>query len=418
MSEETPPQQQQPLWRNTDYMLLWSGQVVSSVGTQVSQLAFPLLVLALTHSPAQAGLIGAIRLLPYVIFSLPAGALIDRWDRKRLMILCDAGRAVSMASIPLAMLLGHLTLVQLYIVSLIEGTLFVFFNIAEVACLPRVVTKEQLTSASAQNYTTFNISSLLGSPLGGLLYSISATLPFLADGISYAGSVLSLFFIKADFQGERTMSTMGNISARKLWLEIREGMIWLWRQPLIRLMAVLMCGYNLVLNSSGLFIIVLAQHLHASSITIGLIFSAGGVGGIAGAGLATLVQKRFSFGQALVSVSWLTALLTPLLVFAPNVLVIAIVSFVFLLVFPSYDLLQFTYRIRLIPDTLQGRVNSVFRLIALGGQPLGIALTGLLLQIGGLIPTGIYFIASLLILAIATTASRHIRHAPPIGEIV
>src|SRR5215470_4790037 len=117
-----------PLWRNRDYVLLLSGQLVSSVGTQVSMLAFPLLVLAITHSPAQAGIVAALRGLPYALFILPAGALIDRWDRKRVMILCDTGRALALGSIPLALALGQLTLVQLYLVSLIEGTLFIFFS--------------------------------------------------------------------------------------------------------------------------------------------------------------------------------------------------------------------------------------------------------------------------------------------------
>src|SRR5437899_4581920 len=128
-----------PLWRNLDYMLLWSGQTVSSTGTQVSQLAFPLLILAVTHSPAQAGFAGALRALPYLLFSLPAGALIDRWDRKRTMILCDIGRALCMASIPVALAIGQLTVLQRYDISAIEGTLFVFFNLVAVACLPRVV---------------------------------------------------------------------------------------------------------------------------------------------------------------------------------------------------------------------------------------------------------------------------------------
>src|SRR5919204_4011135 len=98
-----------PLWRNPDYMLLWSGQLVSTMGTGVSQLAFPLLMLAITRSPAQAGLLGAVEALPYVIFSLPAGALVDRWNRKRVMVICDTGRAVSMASIPLVAVFWHLT---------------------------------------------------------------------------------------------------------------------------------------------------------------------------------------------------------------------------------------------------------------------------------------------------------------------
>src|SRR5947209_18500891 len=125
---ETPVKivQTKSLWHNHDYLLLWSGQIISLTGTGVSQLAFPLLVLALTGSPAQAGLAGALRGLPYFIFTLPGGALIDRWDRKRVMIICDAGRALSLGSIPIAFAFGHLTILQLYLVSLIEGTLYVF----------------------------------------------------------------------------------------------------------------------------------------------------------------------------------------------------------------------------------------------------------------------------------------------------
>src|SRR6266705_4263150 len=100
------------LWRNRDYVLLWSGQMISSVGTRVSMLAFPLLVLAITHSPAQAGLIAALRGLPYALFVLPAGALIDRWNRKHVMILCDIGRAIAFGSIPVALILGRLTIAQ------------------------------------------------------------------------------------------------------------------------------------------------------------------------------------------------------------------------------------------------------------------------------------------------------------------
>ena len=106
-TKDVTPRQPRSLWLNRDFMLLWSGQVVSNVGTQVSTLAFPLLILALTGSPAQAGFAGALRALPYLIFSLPAGALIDRWDRKLTMILCDTGRALSLASIPVALAIGH-----------------------------------------------------------------------------------------------------------------------------------------------------------------------------------------------------------------------------------------------------------------------------------------------------------------------
>ena len=127
LRKPAPPSQPRSLWRNRDYLLLWSGQIISEIGSKSSLLAFPLLMLFLTGSPAQAGLLGALRGLPYILFCLPAGALIDRWNRKRVMILCDTGRALAMGSIPLAYVLGHLTLAQLYIVSFIEGTLYIFF---------------------------------------------------------------------------------------------------------------------------------------------------------------------------------------------------------------------------------------------------------------------------------------------------
>src|SRR2546422_937610 len=244
-----PPGLKRPLslWRNRDYVLLWSGQMVSSIGAQVSMLAFPLLILAITHSPAQAGIIAALRGLPYALFILPAGALIDRWDRKRVMILCDTGRALALGSIPLALALGRLTIVQLYIVSLVEGTLFTFFSLAEMACLPQVVSKEQLPTAAAQGMVIDSVSGLIGPSIGGTLYSIGRAIPFLTDAISYGASVLSLFFIKVKFQEERDPAPL------HLWADIKEGLSWLWQQHLIRFLALLtggmvapVVGYSLI----------------------------------------------------------------------------------------------------------------------------------------------------------------------------
>src|SRR5579883_560513 len=154
----SPPNPSVPLWRNRDYLLLWSGQTISNMGSKVSGFAFPLMVLFLTKSASQAGLVVALNSLPYLFLSLPVGALVDRWDRKRVMVLCDAGRALALGSIPVTYAIGHLTIPQLYVVAFIEGTLFVFFNIAEVACLPRVVTPEQLPDATARNQATFGVA--------------------------------------------------------------------------------------------------------------------------------------------------------------------------------------------------------------------------------------------------------------------
>src|SRR5207237_6676488 len=149
--EEGPPPVRPPsLWRNRDFLILWSGQVVSTVGSRVTNVAFPLLVLAQTHSPAKAGLVGFAQTLPYMLFYLPAGAFVDRWDRKRVMLAADACRAPALGSLAVALPAGNATLAQIAAVAFVEGTGFVFFSLAESAALPQIVAKEQLSTAIAQ----------------------------------------------------------------------------------------------------------------------------------------------------------------------------------------------------------------------------------------------------------------------------
>src|SRR2546430_16469905 len=166
--------QPKSLWHNRDYMLLWSGQALSDIGGAVSELAFPLLVLALTHSPAQAGFAGALRALPALLFSLFAGVLVDRWDRKRVMIFCDTGRAISLASIPIAFALGHLTIWQLYITAFLEGSLMIVFTLAKTAAVSQVVTRVQLTAAVAQEEFVEGTTALFGPSLSAVLYTLGA----------------------------------------------------------------------------------------------------------------------------------------------------------------------------------------------------------------------------------------------------
>lgn len=405
------------LWRNYDFLLLWSGQAISSAGAQVSQLALPLLVLAITGSPVQAGLMGAVRGLPFVIFALPAGAFIDRWDRKRAMILSDSGRALALGSIPIALSLGHLTLAQLYLVSLVEGTLFTVFNVAESACWPRVVPKEQLPAALGQTQVVYATSTMVGPALAGALYGLSAGLPFLADAISYAASVISLFFIRAKLQGERDRSrdyesTPERSPARALRGEIVEGLAWLWRQPVVRALALLTGG--LMTFSAGYILIVieLAQRLHTSAAGIGLIFATGGAGGIIGALIASPILKRFGFGKTIVAATWIWAVGWVPFAFAPDAVALAAINAIGWIIVPVYIVAQYSYRLALIPDHLLGRVNSVFKLVAFGSEPIGLALAGFLLQTVGPISTVFIIFTPQLLLAVAVTLSRTIRHAP------
>jgi MFS family permease len=392
-------------------MVLWSGQAISICGTQVSQIAFPLLILALTGSPAQAGFAGGLRILPYVILSLPAGALVDRWNRKRTMILTDSGRALALASMPVAFWTGHLSVTQIYLVSTLEGTLLVFFSLSQTSALPRVVGTEQLPAAMAQNEGTMQMSTLIGPALGSFLYTVSHIVPFLVDAVSYAGSVISLLFIRLEFQGERAAAR------RRLSVEIAEGLSWLWRQHLVRAMGFLSAIAWIMLSADYLVVIVLARHQHAPAWSIGFIIAAGGVGGIVGAVLAGRVQRRFRFGPIIITCAWLWALVWPLYAVAPNPVLLAAVTVALFVVWPVYNVTQFSYRLALIPDHLQGRVNSAFRLIAFSGQPVGLAVSGALLQALGPRPTVLVLAIAPVCMAIGATATAAVRNARPLADV-
>jgi MFS family permease len=393
-------------------MLLWSGQMVSGIGTNASGIAFPLLVLALTHSALQAGLVGALQRLPFLILTLPAGAMVDRWDRKLTMIVFDAARAVAFAAIPLAAWSGHLTLPLIYVAVLVEGTAFSFFNLAEASALPRVVAEEQLPGATAQNQMSYALSALIGPPIAGLLFAVRRTLPFLVDAISYAASIISLVLIRTEFQGERSAALTTNMRS-----QVTDGLSWLFRQPLLRFMAVITGGVNLAFAGANIIIIVLLQReMQASSSTIGLVFGLAATGGILGAVGGAWFQKRTTFGRAIMAVMWLEAILWTLLAAAPNIASVAVIGFLFFVSAPTYDIVQFSYRLALIPDDLQGRVNSVYRLIGMGGVPVGQAAAGVLVQWLGPRATILVLGAFLAMLAAAATLSGEVRRAPPVAQ--
>jgi len=195
-------------------------------------------------------------------------------------------------------------------------------------------------------------------------------------------------------------------------------MSWLWHNSLVRFIAVLTFGLITPCSGYVLIIIILAKDLHASNVVTGLIFAGGGIGSVVGALLVVPLQKRFSFGQLMIGTAWFWVLGWILYAFAFNPWVLLVANLVGFVVVPVYMMVQFSYRLALIPDRLQGRVNSVFRLIAFGSQPIVLALTGVLLQVIVPIATVVVLAIPQLVLAIVVTLNPHVRNASRIAEVV
>ncbi len=359
------------LWRNGDFLLLWSGQAVSTLGSTVSTLALPLLVLALTHSPAQAGFIAAAQAIPYLVLALPAGALIDQWDRKAVMIRCDVARFLALGSVPIAAAIGHLTVTQLYLVALVAGTARVFFNIAQTAALTHVVPAAQLPRANALDQTVSSTAALIGPGVAGAIVALGrtvaagASLAFLVDSLSYLASALSLVFIRIPFQRPRPA-----VTGRPLRADIAEGLRFLWAHRRIRALALVSMVAVLVYGSLELALIVLAQKaFHADARLIGLIFSVGGGGALLGSLLAPWIRTRVAVGRIIVGVLTIMAAATALLALAPSPALAMVGWASIALTGPIYSVTVLSYRLGQVSDALQGRVTSVFRLLNMAGQP-------------------------------------------------
>jgi MFS family permease len=375
------PSHAKPLWRNRDYLLLWSGQALSDLGGAVSGLAFPLLMLAVTHSPALAGFGAALRAVPALLFNLFAGVIVDRWDRKRVMLVCEIGRALSLASIPLAFAFGYLTIWQLYITAFLEGTLMVVFDLAKTAATLQVVTHEQLSTAVAQEELVEGTTALFGPSLSGVLYALGAVFPFLIDALSYLISIVTLLLIHTPFQQKR------GTTRRNVLADVAEGVWWVWHRPFILTMTLLMGAGAFVLSGNTLFIIILAQQQHASAVVIGLIFAGGGIGAILGSWLAPRLERHLTVGQSILLSRWYIVLSWPLFALAPFPLVFAAIEFGAGFMDPLEDVPYFSHRQKLIPEELRGRVLSACRMVPGIMRPLGLALTGLLIQRIGVFPT-------------------------------
>ncbi|MBV9337636.1 MAG: MFS transporter [Solirubrobacterales bacterium] len=390
-----------PLLHNRDYTLLWSGQSLSELGSQTSMVAYPLLILALTGSAAKAGVVGLAKWLPLAVFALPAGALADRLDRKRLMIATDAIRLAAAASIVVALWLGEPPYLQVVLVAFLDGAMFTVSHITERGALGQVVPADQVEDAVAQNEARYFAASIVGPPLGGLLFSVAEVLPFLADAVSFWCSMIATSLTWTRFQ----------IGAAKpgIRASFTEGFSWLTRQPFFRTASLVFAFGNPVYT--GLYL--LAKHYGASSPAVGAMFAIVGAGGVLGAIIAGPIRRHLSSRAVIAGNEWLLLTSVLLLLVVHNALLIGVLVAVAEFGTPSGNSLVAGSRVAVTPDPLQGRVAAVSAMIAMSLGWLGPLAVGYAFEHTG--PTATILIVGgwAIGLAVAATLAPALRHGPP-----
>lgn len=392
-----------PLHRNLDYVLLWTGTAISAIGSQVSAIGYPLLTLAVTGSATKAGLIATVALLAAAVLRLPAGALVDRWDRRLVMIGSDLMRGTALASIAVAVAASALTFTQLLIVAVVEGAGGVFYRPAATAAVRRVVRPSQLRAAVAADEARASAASLAGPPIGGALYGVAQVLPFLADAASYVYSLLAALFVRTPTAPDRGHERV------PLRRDIGTGLRWINEHPVIRWILSVAAATNFLIAALELATIVIARQRGASGAQIGWMLAIAGLGGIVGAALAPFIARKVEALRLVRTVTWASAATLPIMAAWPSVWVLGAMLGCRLLVTPAANTVLIAHQIQATPDELQGRVSAAGYLIAGLAAPLGPIAAGVLLTATGPVTTLVMLAAFAAGIAVSTTLSRSAR---------
>ncbi|GAA2998038.1 MFS transporter [Actinokineospora diospyrosa] len=373
------------LWRDRDFMSLWTGQTVSDLGSAMTVLVLPLIaVTALDASTTEVGLLGAAATVAWLLVPLPAGALVDRVAKRRLMVLCDVVRCVVAAAVPVAAVLGGLHIGHLVVVAFLLGTFAVVFEVSWQSYVPELLPTNRLTDGISRIATTNAVAAVVGPSLAGLaILLVPVTGVLLIDAVSFAVSAATLLFIRAKDRPA---------PSRKL--DVREqllgGLRFAWNHPVLRRVVACSATANFFdAITTTLVVVFLVRDLGASSSTTGIVLGIGAAGGVVGGLLVRRLAARVGESRLLwlgkLSVGWLTALIP----FAPNgpgVLMVSIGLFANSSCVVLYNVLQITYRQSVCPPELRGRMNAAIRWTIRGVIPIGSLLAGLLGDAVGLRP--------------------------------
>jgi predicted TIM-barrel fold metal-dependent hydrolase/MFS family permease len=388
------PRRSSGLWRHRDFLLLWGGQSVSELGSAVTTLALPLTaVVVLNASTFQVGLLSAATTVSFLLIALPAGVVVDRIAKRRLMIGCDAARMLIIGSVPLAAALGVLTMAQLFAVAILAGVLTVFFDVAYQSYLPSLIGRAQLIDGNGKLGATQSFAQVAGPGIGSVLFGFLRAGAMTVDALSYGVSTVSLLLIRAR---ERAPQKAANgLAGRAGWPGLREeifaGLAFVAGHPVLRKIAACTGTSNLFSSMGGaLEIIFLVRVLHVRPAYTGLLFGLGGLAGIAAGILSGPLARRIGSARIIwfsILVFGSVGLVLPLAEPGWRLALFALGVAGSFFSAVLYNIAQLTYRQSICPPALLGRMNAAIRWIVWGTLPLGGVLGGVLGTAIGIRPT-------------------------------
>jgi MFS family permease len=393
-----------PLRRNRDFLLLWTGAGSTLLGTRVTVFAYPLLALWATQSASAAGLVMSAALLPQLLVQLPAGVLVDRVDRRRLMVLADIGCVLLTASVAIAVMAGHTWVVHLIVVAFLQGSLAICYDLAERSAVRHVVPAEQLPAALSQNEARARAAGMLGQPIGSALFAFVRWSPFVFTVVAHLVSLVTLLLIRRDFQGERP-------ARRDFRTEVAEGLRWIWGQRLLRTAMVLISVSNIVFAGLGLAVMFIVKEDGGSAAVLGVITAIGGVGGMVGALTASRWLRRLSMRSLLVGgfTTWALTVVPVAFVSHPIALGVAFAAFGY--IGGVFNVAGGVYLVTVAPDAMMGRAVSVMTLLGSGLAFLGGLTVGPLLDTTGATTTVLGMAGVMAALALGAITSPTVRAA-------
>jgi MFS family permease len=400
------------LWRNRAFNQLWVSQSLSDLGNAISSLAVPLLVLALTHSPVQAGLVSTAGLVVTVVCRVPAGVLVDRVDRRRIMLVCDAIRLVAYLVLGLVVLDGKASIAVVIAVTVVASGCNALFGTAEHSSLRNIVAPGQLPAAVARNEARSYGTALAGPPVGGLLFGLGRALPFFGDALTFLASFVGVALIRRPLQEPRTVQLGGNARA------LAEGFRFVFGNPFLRTVLLIAAPLNLAINGIIFTIIVTLQGHHTPPAVIGAVETVVGVGGLLGALVAPALHRRLPLPTLIRDICWAAAGFMAISALLTSSVLAAVPVAIAVFLGPASNAALFGHQAAITPDRLQGRVISVVIVAATSVAALAPLLAGVLIAVFNSPVAILVFSATVGGSAIAATVSRGIRSMEPAPDPV